>query len=547
MEVKVDFEWTVGDLLESRREGVLRVNHEYQRGQRWNNAQKQMFIDSIFREYSIPAFYFHRRETVTAKATNTYFDIVDGQQRTDAIYTYCENAFPLLDPLSDSGFKFPNFVKNAPCPWGGKRFGELPEDLQERLKQHKIVVYSISTHNENAIRDLFIRLQGGTPLTPQDKRDSWPGNFTEFILRVGGKSEIPKWYGLPLFREVVKAGNESRKRQLAAQVFMLFWAVRKEKKFCDIKSANIDEFYHAHVGFDEKSNEAKRFEAICEKLSAAFGEKPRKLEGHYLIHLFLLADSLIDEYVSGWEPHLAANLFEFDRRRREAGDNVRNNRDVENNSYYYRYGQWTQTRADNADTIRRRHAFFSQEMLELLNPTQLDENRNFSDLQRQTVFFRDQEICQWCRMEGVSRRVSWDDCEIHHVEPHAQGGPTEIDNAALMHSSCHPKGKLDVQKFHDWWKSAEPASPRPSRKSKRRPKPPDGTKAKFQYDGKTYHGEFRNGNLALEGDREGTVCNSLSDASREITGTARNGWRDWFLCIPGKNSWVLAADWRDES
>ena len=62
---------------------------------------------------------------------------------------------------------------------------------------HKMVVYEITTNNGNEIRDLFIRLQGGTPLTPQDKRDSWPGNFTDFILKIGGKHREEQWPGDP--------------------------------------------------------------------------------------------------------------------------------------------------------------------------------------------------------------------------------------------------------------------------------------------------------------------------------------------------------------
>lgn len=238
MEIVVNADWTVGDLIDLEQEGSLRVNHEYQRGLRWTTSQKQMFMDSIFRGYSIPAFYFHK--TKAARSGNVFFDIVDGQQRINAIKSFSEGAFALLNPNDDAGFKFPNFMKSICCPWGGKRFLELSEKLQHQLKGHNIVAYEIITDNENSIRDLFIRLQGGTPLTPQDKRDSWPGNFTEFVLRVGGKSGVDRWYGLPLFTTVAKVSSEIRRRQLVAQIFMLYWTVQKENRFCDIKSSNID-------------------------------------------------------------------------------------------------------------------------------------------------------------------------------------------------------------------------------------------------------------------------------------------------------------------
>ena len=64
---------------------------------------------------------------------------------------------------------------------------------------------------------------------------------------------------------------------------------------------------------------AKRFEKICKILNEIFSGKP-KIVGHHLIHSFLLVDSLLDEYASGWEPHLAGVLHEFERRCKEASD-----------------------------------------------------------------------------------------------------------------------------------------------------------------------------------------------------------------------------------
>lgn len=547
MEIVVNDDWTVGDLIDLEQERSLRVNHEYQRGLRWTTSQKQMFIDSIFRGYSIPAFYFHK--TKAARSGNVFFDIVDGQQRIDAIKSFSEGAFALLNPNDDAGFKFPNFMKSVSCPWGGKRFLELPENLQNQLKEHNIVAYEIVTDNENSIRDLFIRLQGGTPLTPQDKRDSWPGNFTEFVLRVGGKSGVDRWYGLPLFTEVAKVSSEIRRRQLVAQIFMLYWTVLKENRFCDIKSSNIDEFYHSQVDFDDASKEAKDFLSVCTKLCDAFQGRP-KLVGHYLIHLFLLVSHLSKEYVRGWEYQLAAKWQEFDSRRQQAAEDIKNNRESELNRYYYRYGQLTQTRSDNASTIRQRHAFFVEEMLKLLAPQKLDTKRAFSDLERQTVFFRDMEVCQWSRMRGISRRVSWDEAEIHHVVPHAQGGATEIHNAALVHRECHPKSEADVAEFKEWWgqNGLKPAdtSRKKSREMAKVIQPPDGTKLKFSYAQSVYHGECLDGKIVLNANGEERHCSTLSEASRTITGNSRNGWKDWYFCLPGQDQWILADDWRNE-
>ena len=323
---------------------------------------------------------------------------------------------------------------------------------------------------------------------------------------------------------------------------MLFWTVRKENKFCDIKSINIDEFYHSQVGFDDNSDEARRFESICTKLYESMHGKPR-VAGHYLIYLFLLVDSLLNEYVQGWESHMAVKLNEFEKRRHEAAEANKNRRETEHKRYYSEYGQWTQTRSDDANTIRRRHAFFTEEMLKLLAPKKLDTKRAFTDLDKKTVFFRDMELCQFCKMNGSDHKILWEECEIHHVTPHADGGATSIENAALVHRDCHPKSEADVETFRNWWQETRRLSTDPNGGSQSFP-PPEGAKAKFEYRGQSHFGEIRDGRLVLSGSHEGIVCNSFSEASRAVTDTARNGWRDWQLLLPGEEDWILADEWR---
>lgn len=456
MQVNVLTDWNIRGLIELQRDQILRVNHEYQRGLRWTETQKCMFIDSIFRGYSIPAFYFHKVERGNVNIRNTYYDIVDGQQRIDAIYRYSEGGFALPDPSSESNFRFPIFVREDGCSWGGKRFGDLSEELKERLLETNVVVYELATTNENEIRDLFIRLQGGTPLTAQDKRDSWPGNFTEFVLVTGGKKGVEKWYGKPLFKEFMK-GSESKRRQFVAQLYMQYFSVRTSKRFCDMNSKNIDDFYHQHVGFDETSNERQRFDKICEVLHKAFSGKLNKILGHSLIHSFLLADSLLDDYVRGWEDRLASAMVKFDQRCKKASEDNRDNRDGipnELEQYWNHYAQWTRTNADLGSTIQRRHTFYSREMFELLAPKKRDDIRRFTDFEKQLIFFRDSESCQFCKMQGGPHdKISLAECEIHHVIPHSEGGPTSMENGALMHRDCHPKNREDVARFREWWKN----------------------------------------------------------------------------------------------
>ena len=544
MKVNIDNSLMVNDLIELKRSNVLQVNHEYQRGLSWNKYQKMMFIDSIFRGYSIPAFYFHEIEVpVVGKNSNTYFYVIDGQKRIDTIYSYVEGAFSLLDPSDDSGFRFPNFVKNDPCPWAGLRFEELSEELKRQFRNTSVVVFEISTTEENKIRDLFIRLQAGTPLSAQDKRDAMPGNFTEFILKTGGKREVAKWPGTDLFNDVAKVSKDSDCRQFVAQVFMLFWDVRRRRKFCDIKSENIDLFYHKHIGFDQNSGDVKRFLEIGKKLHEILRGK-QKVERHYLIHLFLFLDSLLDEYVKNWENNLGETLFEFNRRCQQAAKDIKDNKvNVEFENYWSSYSQWVRTDSNTGVTIQRRHLFFIKEMSALLNLKKRDPQRSFTHLERQYVFYRDQEKCQYCKMRREDHQVNFDESEIHHIMPHSQGGPTEIDNGALMHKTCHPKDSRATEEFRDYWNSRINIENFKKKSSPRGKLPPEKTRLRFVRD-RSISGIVENGRIRLYG-----TYNSnhkfFSGAGKSIIGKEMNGWTAFEIQLPGSEEWILADVWRN--
>ena len=67
----------------------------------------------------------------------------------------------------------------------------------------------------------------------------------------------------------------------------------------------------------------------------------------------------------------------------------------------------------------------------------LDRRRTFSDEQKAEMLKRDGARCQMCQkdlglspFEGDHYPLAWRD-----------GGPTEIENGRLVHTSCHVRGR----------------------------------------------------------------------------------------------------------
>lgn len=442
---------TVKDLLDLKVADMLYPNREYQRGPVWSKTQKKSLVDSVLRGYPIPLIYLHYISKLVAGHEQVRYEVIDGQQRINALYEYREGSFKLFNPAIQADAdeaQFPHFIQKEICPWGGKAYEDLTPELQKEMLETKLAIVRVTTDIADEARDLFIRLQAGMPLNSQEKRDAWPGNFTEYILKIGGKPEIARYPGHDFFTEVMKAKatNRGEYRQLAAQMVMLFMTRRSNGRLCDINAEAIDAYYHKHLDFDLHSDDAKRFSQVLDLLTTLLGDgKRKKIRGHEAIGLVLLVDSLQDEYTITWRKHFASA---FDSFRNEVANATAQRFDNPSGEYWAHYGQLTRANSDRSVSIERRHNFFVEKMRAAIAPQLKDPVRIFGQLERELIYFRDQKRCQ---VPGHGKDVPWADGEVHHILPHSNGGATSLSNGALVHKSCHPKSQKDVAAFATHW------------------------------------------------------------------------------------------------
>jgi uncharacterized protein with ParB-like and HNH nuclease domain len=113
----------IRELLDLHKKKMLSVNAEYQRGVVWNDSQKKRLIDSVMRGYPIPLLYLHHIKREVAGFQNETLEVIDGQQRIEALDKFHEGALKLFDPVKDAAeARFPEFLKSEPCPWAQHTF-----------------------------------------------------------------------------------------------------------------------------------------------------------------------------------------------------------------------------------------------------------------------------------------------------------------------------------------------------------------------------------------------------------------------------------------
>ena len=264
---------TVETLIAYREEDFMKANPEYQRGEVWKPDQQKKLIDSIFRGYQLPIIYLHDIRREVFGKVQERLEVIDGQQRINALHRYFKGEFSLYE-VSDERARFPAFIQDTqkhPCPWGGRDFDNLPDEWKNMLLEKELPVAFIRDADDNEVRDLFVRLQAGFPLNEQEKRDSLPGEFTDFILKLGGKPDRVGYPGHQLFTGLMglKPGTDrGRTRQLAAQIVILFMERRKKSLdyFRDTKRDEINDYYYSQLDFDSHSIECQRLRVILDKL-----------------------------------------------------------------------------------------------------------------------------------------------------------------------------------------------------------------------------------------------------------------------------------------
>ncbi|MCK4785068.1 MAG: DUF262 domain-containing protein [Desulfobacteraceae bacterium] len=424
----------VTEIIEFKKRGLLLVNEEYQRGAIWTLSQEKLLIDSIFREYPIPKFYFHFRSSELGELSSKSYEIVDGQQRINAVYRYVNNGFKLYDPKKDR-IGLPRFLGVKQCSWAGMTFESLPQELKDKFLNTDLQVSVVETDNINEVRELFVRLQSGLPLNAQEKRDAWPGELCQFVIKTAGKK--PSFTGHDFWIKLKHSGTDKRGslRKACAQVFMTFYSRHSYgNMFCGVGSQHIDEFYRHLLDFDPGSpgSMVNRFYRVLDKAyDVLYSSKRPPLRVHTVLHSILLIDALLDHFTDEWETKFPQALDRFLLELAKATKEKN-----ETNEFWGHYGILARTDSTRKETISRRHQFFVKNMLYFMKPLKRkDPKRAFTREEKELVYFQQEKKCAKC-----GREMDWEDAEAHHIEAHTNGGPTVIENCQVLCTKCHPRG-----------------------------------------------------------------------------------------------------------
>lgn len=160
--------WGANQLAAMARNGRIVFTNIVQRGLVWERSRKSGLIESTIIGVPIPAVYARRFDDGSGKRNSNVYDIMDGKQRLTTIAQFINNEFALTT-LPAVTFYNELTDEEETIDISGKTFEELPEGLQEKVKNARISVIYFDNLVGDEDKELFKRLNAGKPLSTKSR------------------------------------------------------------------------------------------------------------------------------------------------------------------------------------------------------------------------------------------------------------------------------------------------------------------------------------------------------------------------------------------
>lgn len=149
--------------------GELDLQPDFQRGEIWDTKRRQRLVDTIVREWYVPAIHivvdFDGEEVV-----------LDGQQRLVAIRDFFD------DQIKVDGSIEP--ANQLVASLHGLRYSALPSEVRRAVNRFVLPVISLSDYRPQEPNELFFRLNQAYNLTPPEKRNALHGEARDQVRQL---------------------------------------------------------------------------------------------------------------------------------------------------------------------------------------------------------------------------------------------------------------------------------------------------------------------------------------------------------------------------
>jgi hypothetical protein len=148
-------------LVSRIKSGDLDLQPDFQRGLVWPESKKKRLVDTILREWYIPAIHLVVNDELDRE------EVLDGQQRLQSIMEFMDDCFTIDGNIAP--------FDTAVAKLHGLKFSQLPQKVRSRFKRFAIETVRLRDYRSDEPGELFFRLNQITALTSSEQRNALIG------------------------------------------------------------------------------------------------------------------------------------------------------------------------------------------------------------------------------------------------------------------------------------------------------------------------------------------------------------------------------------
>ncbi len=408
---------SVLDLANLYRNDHLNLEPGFQRQSVWKERDRAKLIESILRNYPLPAIFLYRRNDHSGEVI---YDVIDGKQRLESIFMFMgamRGRFEARAQLSDDAAP-----ERVDWPL-----------LKRRKLQHLIVGYELPVIEVDGdigdIIDVFVRINStGKALTRQEQRHAkyYRSPFLMEAARLARRFE-------PYFvrHGILSAGQISRMKhvELVCELMLSLGqgdVLNKKTALDRVMAAGSYDGRQTQKAVRLVTTTLNRVARMFPHLKTTRLRQQTDfyslavLIGKFEVEGMILTDRRRNRLAWDLLQAFATNVDqvrELQRKAKGAGPHQ---------ELYREYLLTVSQMTDDVNQRRKREQILRGILGSLF--TQKDAQRGFSPEQRRIIWNSSaNRTCATCQT-----KLTWHDFTIDHINPHSKGGQSKLENAALM-------------------------------------------------------------------------------------------------------------------
>ncbi len=406
----------ISDLVLLYTNKMLNLEPGFQRNSVWNLRDRKKLIDSVLRNYALPAIFLYKRE----EYGKTLYDVIDGKQRIETILMFMGvlrgNRFSVKTQLDDN-------IEITEIDW---------KYLQKHGKQSLITgfkLYTIEVDGDfSNIIDLFVRINStGKALTSAEKQHAKYYNSTFLKTAASIAKKYETYFSS---NAILSDGQISRMKhvELICEIMLSVGqndVINKKTVLDKIMSKGLNPSQIVKLK-GKTIKTLNRIRILFPKLKET---RFKQLSDFYC--LVILIAKYEDEGLVLVDKKRNTLAFDLLVNFSNGIDNVRykQKRLLNINETESSYREYLSTVSSSTDEISQRKKRMNILDGLLRNLFEIkDKHRMFSSEQRRVIWNSTED--RTCKECGV--KLTWDDFTIDHIDPYSRGGKTDINNAALL-------------------------------------------------------------------------------------------------------------------